>query len=621
MTIKLFGASVIAVALSCMSMAENEQERVRCRTLRPNSAAFAERVALARAPKTSSSRMRAAINAETRLDVIDVLVAYDLSAQSWLVENNKGTPLEYARKKVDEMNRCLANSCLDEFTFRLVGTVSIGVDATQYRDFRGDVDFHGILSRCLVNNDGLVTATGEWTKITDQREELGADVVSVLVASGLDGVIGLGYSLEDDMWSGADKSASIVAFGDWAYSVCSIEAADVGNSMLHEIGHNMGCGHADATCASPNAMELGPQFYSYSAGYYFWIGEEGYCTIMGYNFGGLRSDGSYFAYDRFTELPYFSSPLLTYRGVPIGTSHNDNRQTLLNTYACVAQYRVSRSSSTEETVDHPEPVPYVFATEFRPLKAVNGTAPYVGAIYDGDKVVGTLALKCGKVGKSGRLAGKSKVSAVVTGLDGKQKSSKAVDVDCGYDVRANLVVTGWGALSLTLGGEGFVGTLGNGFVVKTASVGGAWPHPQAAVDVDFDAGTGGLPAGTLDNLLPAGGNAEPFSLVSGKWKFAPAAVIKYKKVTDPLTQETSYVLQGVSDPLKTNHSAMKLVYTPKKGTFTGSFKVYVLESPDSKPRLRTLSAKVTGVVVDCVGYGRAEIKKIGTYPVSVRPTE
>ena len=592
---------------------------VPCRTLKPDPAAFAMRASFARA--LSSPLLRRSVKAETRLDVIDVLVAYDLSAQRWLADNDKGTPLEYARRKVGEMNECLESSRIDKLKFRLVGVVCIGDDAARYRDRLGFVDFDTILSGKLVNEWGDVVASGEWMKIVDCRETCGADVVSLLVDAGQYGTVGLGYALEDDYVNKFSQEPELIPlFGDWAYSVCSIRAADEGYSMLHEIGHNMGCGHPDKSCASPSEMDVGPQLFTSSSGYYAWIGGEGYYTIMGYNFGGLRPDGSYDPRDRFIALPCFSSPLLAHDGVPIGTARNNNRSTILATYAYVAQYRASTLPTDADPEDYSDSSPSrVFPTEFRPANAIKGTPPYVGAVYVGGKEFAILSLQCGKVAVNGKMAGTSKVTAVVTELDGKQKKSSTGYVKCGYDAKVTLVVKDWGTLSITLGGEGFTGTIGDNLTVKTADVGGALPNANFAVDVDFNAGTAVLPVGVLDNLLPTGDNAEPFRSSGGKWTFAKPAAIKYKKVTDRTTREVHYELQGTDDPVKTNLSAMKLTYAPKKGTFKGTCKVYALEPAGAKSKLKKYSVKVSGIVVDGVGRGAAEIGKSGNFPVTVAP--
>ena len=587
---------------------------VPCRVRRPDAAALSQRMALLQ-ESHAPSPVRAAMRADVRQAEVDVLVAYDLSAQRWLSNNGKGTPSAYAQRKVDEMNACLANSRIDEFRFRLVGTVSISEDASQRLDYWGYVDMDAVLAS-LVNDEGRVVARGEWARITDARETLGADVVSVLVDAGLYGNVGMGYSLEDGWGTNFSQTPSrILAFGDWAYSVCSIAVADEDHSMLHEIGHNMGCGHPDGSCASYYAMELGPQLFSYSSGYYTWIGGEGYYTIMGYNFGGLRVDKSFDFNDRFTELPYFSSPLLTYYGVPLGTAANDNRRTLLQTYSYVAQYRAAKLASGADPVTSDAGLPTrVFQTQFNPAKAYNGVAPYVGAAYSADTPAAIVRLRCAKAATRGLHAGTSRVSAVVTGLDGKQKRSSSAYVVCDYDAMTSLTVNGWGTLSLTLGGEGFVGSLGSGLTVRTASAGGDWPHARAVVDVDFVSGTA-LPSGTLTDLLPTGSRAESFTLANGRWNFAPAAAVKYAK-----TGET-YGLQGLSDPRKTNLSAMRLTYDSRKGTFRGSFKVYVLETAGTRPRLLKHTARVTGIVVGGLGFGRAEIRNVGTFPVSIRAAQ
>lgn len=62
-----------------------------------------------------------------------------------------------------------------------------------------------------------------------------------------------------------------------------------------------------------------------------------------------------------------------------------------------------------------------------------------------------------------------------------------------------------------------------------------------------------------------------------------------------------------------NPSALKLAYRAKDGSFTGSFKAYVLNR--GKPK--AVTANVRGVVVDGVGYGMATVKRLGSVPVTV----
>ena len=62
-----------------------------------------------------------------------------------------------------------------------------------------------------------------------------------------------------------------------------------------------------------------------------------------------------------------------------------------------------------------------------------------------------------------------------------------------------------------------------------------------------------------------------------------------------------------------NPSALKLTYKAKDGTFKGTFKAY--SEVNGKPKATTV--KVTGVLIDGIGYGTATIKKVGGLHVTV----
>ena len=564
--------------------------------------------------------LRAALAAETQLDVIDVLIAFDASSAVWLAENGKGTPSDYARSCVDKMNECLANSGLrEEFSFRLAGTVELSVDASRLSadTMQNSLD----VLNSLINNYGNVVAKGEWRKITDRREEVGADIVSVLIDNGSAGCMGLGYSLEDSPGESYSRNLSLIPeFGDFAYNVVSIRAADSGCTQVHEIGHNMGCGHPDASCASDLAIDLGPQLFSHSSGYYFWNGGIGYYTIMGYNFGGKRSDGSYSAADRFTSVPCFSSPNLTYEGHVLGTTTNDNVSTLRKVYKYVAQYRASKIAPTPvppaPVTPEPGPTDDGLSGKFHPeKKALNAVYPYVGAVYDSaQKVKGIIQLKVGKASK----AGISKVAATIIGLDGKKSSAKAVSVDCGERAKAPpAFVKGWGELDLILGENGFIGKLEGGYTVKTAKVGGTLAVTQLTFhfmsEFDFRPPDDGYDL--LSDVTPEG---ERISVSSGtKWMLNKAASVKYRKIVDDKKQKLShYELMGCGeniDPAKPNVSGLKLSYAAKTGIVKGSFKALATNEavtpPAKSPKIKKYTVNVNGLVVDNVCIGTAFCKK------------
>lgn len=90
----------------------------------------------------------------------------------------------------------------------------------------------------------------------------------------------------------------------------SMEYATFAEAMVHEMGHNLGCGHDTANG--------GPGVYSYSSGSRFTAQGVQYRTIMAY------APGVY--------TPYFSSPLATYLGTATGVVNStDNVRTINNT--------------------------------------------------------------------------------------------------------------------------------------------------------------------------------------------------------------------------------------------------------------------------------------------------
>ena len=115
--------------------------------------------------------------------------------------------------------------------------------------------------------------------------------------------------------------------------------------------------------------------------------------------------------------------------------------------------------------------------------------------------------------------------------------------------------------------------------------------------VDGALGERALPEGTVEELLPDG---EPVIPKAGKWSFAKAASVKYVK--NKKTKAASLVVDTRKGK---NLSALKLTYTPKKGTFKGTFKVYAIQGG----KLKKYTVKVSGVVVGGVGYGTATCKK------------
>jgi len=220
-------------------------------------------------------------------------------------------------------------------------------------------------------------------------------------------------------------------------------------------------------------------------------------------------------------------------------------------------------------------------------------------------VQGLFELKCGKANKQGI----AKVSATFMGLDGKKTSYKAQNID----VTGKTATVNFNGMVIAIDDESFKGGegLAGGLSVQSAKVGDNWTGRGATVTVDAD--NVSMFAGTvLTALLPSNEQAE---VSGGKWSFAKAASVKWAQpkkdaeVSEYYSEAAGKDLVVDTSKGKTNLSGLKLTYTPKKGTFKGSFKVYALEGSGKKTKLKKYTVNVIGFVVDGVGYGEATLKK------------
>ena len=109
----------------------------------------------------------------------------------------------------------------------------------------------------------------------------------------------------------------------------------------------------------------------------------------------------------------------------------------------------------------------------------------------------------------------------------------------------------------------------------------------------------------LDALLGLYGDFLPdgigVSADGKKWVVADGAKAGKPVLLDKSTGELDMDKSKFTD----NMSGLKLSYKAKDGTFTGSFKVYSFEFG----KIKSYTAKVTGVVIEKKGYGTAMIKK------------
>ena len=214
------------------------------------------------------------------------------------------------------------------------------------------------------------------------------------------------------------------------------------------------------------------------------------------------------------------------------------------------------------------------------------------------------------------------MSGSVTTLDGKKHSIKSVTVT-GIEGTApaavSLEVKGIGTMNVAIGGAQFAGTLGGTYHVQSAAVGGAWAGGSAVASVEPD-GLSAFSGEVLSEFIPM---YEVAAVSGGKWKFAKAASVKWAKpkkgaALPAIYDEASGKGLVVDTSKGTNFSGLKLAYTPKKGTFKGSFNVYALVGTGSATKLKKYKLNVNGVVVDGTGHGSAICKSPALiWPVKV----
>ena len=90
----------------------------------------------------------------------------------------------------------------------------------------------------------------------------------------------------------------------------------------------------------------------------------------------------------------------------------------------------------------------------------------------------------------------------------------------------------------------------------------------------------------------------------GKWVLPKGGKVSFISGTDVVD----------TYKLGENPAGLRLTYAPKTGTFKGSFKVHYKLGG----RVKAKSVKVTGVLVNGVGYGRGTLVGLGTVPVLVK---
>ena len=240
--------------------------------------------------------------------VIDLLFVYTQSAVNWAkssIYSNINNVISLAEA---EANLVMANSGTG-VTFNVV--------------HRYQTDYAGGNSNDLDRFSD--PADGYMDEVHDLRSVFCADMMVFLDSISYTG--GVGWLLPT--LSGFPDDAL-------AANVCRVQQSASGYTVVHEIGHNMVCGHHanQITQPGPNTNLPSP-FNLCSSGWRGTIGGTRYCSIMTYGAGSYFADGQTHA-----RIPYFSTPDSTYNGGTIGNASTmDNARVIRETKTATAAYR------------------------------------------------------------------------------------------------------------------------------------------------------------------------------------------------------------------------------------------------------------------------------------------
>ena len=131
------------------------------------------------------------------------------------------------------------------------------------------------------------------------RDQYGADLVTLLVSEGNESVAGIARGMDFPS----------LAFGEQAFNVVSVDSIGAPNyTLIHEIGHNMGCKHNREDALNRGIPDTDPSntsiFKAFNYGKRWILDGQGYRTIMSYD------TESSFTYPN--RIPYFSNPSVDY---------------------------------------------------------------------------------------------------------------------------------------------------------------------------------------------------------------------------------------------------------------------------------------------------------------------
>ena len=261
-----------------------------------------------RAETDSDQDQRAATASTDDGDVIDVMFAYTPNAKA-----EQGNIDAFIWLAIDNVNRAYANSEID-FRLRLVHKHQ--VNYTQSSHLGTD------LRRLTFSaDDGASDPQGDMDEIHSLRDRYGADLVVLLVGQNTSSC---GVAWKPSYRQLSDEDHSYLGFSVVAQNCESLTSP----AVAHEIGHNLGASHDPDNRIGPSTFPYGHGFCNHF---------DDWRTVMAY----ARNEQGLCIH----KIPYFSSPVLRYRGTPTGDAvTRDNRRVLMETARRVANFRQSKGA-------------------------------------------------------------------------------------------------------------------------------------------------------------------------------------------------------------------------------------------------------------------------------------
>lgn len=241
-------------------------------------------------------------------DTVTVMIVYTQAAAEWSNENE--TDINNTISLLMAKSQLVLDNSNILLKLKLVYTTQI-----EYLEQNSEIDLENLTG----TDDGIMD------EVHDFRDFYCADFVVLL--ENIDFAGGIAWQL--NLTAGKPEDA---------FSITRVQQASSSYSVIHEIGHNIGCHHPKTQNIQP-----GPGLFSYSAGWR-WTGSTGvkFCDVMTYEEGKYFVDGI-----NATTVPYFSNPDIQYQGIPIGDSVNaDNARTIRQMKSVIAAYRDQCSNCT-----------------------------------------------------------------------------------------------------------------------------------------------------------------------------------------------------------------------------------------------------------------------------------